>query len=64
MANAASLYETAAAEVREARINVAKFVSPFVSQDWILRNVFKLSDEEISRLNPLDDFARQVFGGA
>jgi len=64
MANTASVYEVAFQEINTARLSFAKTIRPFVSRDWILRHVFKLSDEDISRLDPLDDFARQVFEGA
>jgi hypothetical protein len=64
MANVASVYETAAAEVRAARAAFAVKAAPYASQDWILRNVFKFTEDEISRCNPLDHFARQVFEGA
>jgi hypothetical protein len=63
MACAASI-RFLALEVQLKRLRVAHQLKPFVSKDWILKHVFKLSDEDISRLNPLDDFARQVFEGA
>lgn len=64
MTISASDYEVAAREVTQARVAFAAAVQPYVPMDWILRNVFKLTEEEISRRNPLDDFARQVFEGA
>lgn len=60
----ASVYEKAVFEVSQARNELAMRLAPFVSRDWILRNVLKLTDDEISRRSPLDDFVRQVFEGA
>jgi hypothetical protein len=64
MAISASDYEVAAREINEARNAFAQKVWPFVSNDWSMRNIFKLTDEEISRRYPLDDFVQQVYRGA
>lgn len=42
-----NIYELAAMEVKNARADFAARVQPYVSAQWILDNVFKLSDEEI-----------------
>ena len=42
-----NIYELAAMEVKNARADFAARIQPYVSMQWLLENVFKLSDEEI-----------------
>lgn len=45
-----NIYELAAMEVKNARADFAGRVQPYVSRQWILENVYKISDEEIKKI--------------
>jgi intein/homing endonuclease len=44
------IYELAHMEVKNARADFAQRIQPFVSQRYILKNVFKMSDDEIDKI--------------
>ena len=44
------IYELAHMEVKNARADFAQRIQPFVSQRYILKNVFKMTDDEIEKL--------------
>jgi hypothetical protein len=50
--------------IQELRHEYVRHLSGFVSDRWILRQIFKFTDEEVSRLNPMDSFIHRVFEGA
>lgn len=45
-----NIYELAAMEVKNARADFAARVQPYVSMRWILENVFKMSDDDITKI--------------
>ena len=45
-----NIYELAAMEVKNARADFAARVQPYVSMQWLLENVFRLSDDEIREI--------------
>jgi len=45
-----NIYELAAMEVKNARADFAARVQPYVSMRWILENVFKMSDDEMTKV--------------
>lgn len=45
-----NIYELAAMEVKNARADFAARAQPYVSLNWIRENVFKLSEEEIAKI--------------
>jgi len=49
------IYELAQMELRNARADFASRVMPHMSQEWVRRFVFKLSDEEIAALDKQTD---------
>jgi len=50
-------------EVCISRLNRALLLSPFVSQEWLLNEVFGLSSEEIRKMSrtPLQEFTESVW---
>ncbi len=50
MTTPSAIFELAQLEVRNARADLAQRMQPFVSLEWILKNVFGQNDDEISLL--------------
>jgi len=57
------IYALAQFEVKNSQADFASRVEPFVSKDWIRRNVFHLSDDEIKAIEKGAEKDMQAMGG-
>jgi hypothetical protein len=57
------IYALAQYEVKNSQADFASRVEPYVSKDWIRRNVFKLSDDEINAIEKGAEKDMQAQGG-